>query len=177
MSKKPIIRKKKKLGNARYGVVLVSIALALTIVGVLSTLLLHANSLIKNVKENVELHVYIENNLNESSKNRLAQDFSNFPFINKSAKNNIIFKSAEETSKELISKNYLPKNFDQILGYNPIRPCYILKIKDNYATETKLKKIAPSLIQNISLLFFEKQPRYNKVYQQHCHQYLLINAF
>ena len=75
MSKKLVIRKKKKLGNTRYGIVLLSITLALTIVGILAALLLHANTLIKQVRDNVELHVYIETNLNESSKNKLEQDF------------------------------------------------------------------------------------------------------
>lgn len=145
MSKKPSIRKKKKLGNTRYGIVLLSITLALTIVGVLAALLLHANTLIKQVRDNVELHVYIETNLNESSKNKLAQDFLNYPFVNKGAENIIQFKSVDETAQELIAKNYLPKDFDQILGYNPIRPCFILKIDPSYATEHKLSKIASQL--------------------------------
>ena len=145
------IRKKKKLGNSEYSFVLLSISLSLTIVGILSGLLLHANTLIDKVKQNVELHVYLEIGLNESSRNKLQEELLNLPFVNRQTNAPVVYKSSQEISNDLINKKYLPKDFDDILGYNPIKPCFVLKIKSQFATQNKLSKIAKQLSDSVGV--------------------------
>lgn len=151
LATKQKIRKKKRLGSAKFSVVLLSITLSLTIVGVLSALLLHANSLIKSVKENIELHIYLDANLNENTKIKLGEELLSYPFVNKDAEKPLEFKSVVDISEQLIEKKYLPADFDKILGFNPIKPCYVLKISSKYATEEKLQKIAAQLNESIGV--------------------------
>jgi cell division transport system permease protein len=143
--------KKKRLGNSKIGIIALSISLALSIVGVLGTLLLHANSLINKVKNNVELHVYIESNLNENSRTKLMQELESYPFINKSVQNPVVYKSMEDMANQMIQKNIIPKDYAQILGYNPIKPCFILKIAPEFSTSSKLERIASQLKESTGI--------------------------
>lgn len=145
LSNKQAPKRKKKLGTYRSGVVLLSVSLSLTIIGILVSLLFHANALITQVKHDVELHVYLESNLNDANKTKLQDILSSYPFINKEASSPIEYKSQQQLTNTLIEKKYITQDFDKILGYNPIRPCFVLKIREEYANESKLTKISNQL--------------------------------
>ena len=117
MSNKQAPKRKKKLGTYSSGVVLLSVTLSLTIMGILGSLLFHANALITQVKDNVELHVYLETNLNEANKTKLQNILMNYPFINNETATPVEYKSQQELTNTRIEKKEM-ENFEKILPDN-----------------------------------------------------------
>ena len=147
------VTKKKKLGSTRSGVVLFSTILALTIIGFLITLLAQAELIVKNAKENIELHVYLENDLNEANRVKLENIISNFGFINSESKEPAVrYLSQRTLTNETIEKGGIDANFEEILGWNPIRSCFVIKLKEDYATSSKLPLVKKEL-ENVTGIY------------------------
>ena len=115
--------------------------------GILGSLLLHANALITQVKNDVELHVYLENNLNNANKTKLQDILSSYNFINNEAPTPVKYISQQQLTNTSIEKKQIRKDFDKILGYNPIRPCFVLKIREEFTSEARLGKIAQQITE------------------------------
>lgn len=137
--------KKKKLGSTRSGVVLFSTVLALTIIGFLVTLLAHAKLIVENARDNIELHVYLENDLNETNQAKLENIILNFGFINTEADVPVKYLSQRQYTNETKAKRGIDADFEKILGWNPIRACFKIKLKESYATANKLPIVKKEL--------------------------------
>lgn len=144
-------RKKKKLGSTRSGIVFFSFVLSLTIIGILASLIAHADGLIKNVQNDIELHVYLESNLNQTNRSKLEKIISKNSFVNLEAKKPIEYISQERLANQLIEKEYIQEDFEKILGYNPIRSCFVVKIKKEYATSQPLSIIKKELESTVGV--------------------------
>jgi cell division transport system permease protein len=117
---------------------IISMALVLFLVGLLSLILFMARDISIQVKENINLSVILEDKINE-------QDFKQLKtFLEKSS----FTKSVEYISKEDALKDHIstmgedPKAF---LGYNPLLASFEVKLKAEYANTDSVQKIETKL--------------------------------
>ena len=138
--------RKKKLGSYPTLLVVFSITLALTVIGLFGLLLLHAHKLSEQVRENLEVQVYLERNLPETELLRLQQDLEHQPFVAEQAgRPQVRFVSKEEGARELLETT--GEDFHNFLDDNPLRDAYALKIKPEYTDTTHLRLLGRSLSQ------------------------------
>jgi cell division transport system permease protein len=138
--------RKKKLGSYPTLLVVFSITLALTVIGLFGLLLLHAHKLSEQVRENLEVQVYLERNLPETELLRLQQDLEHQPFVAEQGGHpQVRFVSKEEGARELLETT--GEDFHNFLDDNPLRDAYALKIKPEYTDTTHLRLLGRSLSQ------------------------------
>ncbi|QKG57462.1 ABC transporter permease [Hymenobacter sp. BRD128] len=138
--------RKKKLGSYPTLLVVFSITLALTVIGLFGLLLLHAHKLSEQVRENLEVQVYLERNLPETELLRLQQDLEHQPYVAEvGGRPQVRFVSKEEGARQLLETT--GEDFHSFLDDNPLRDAYALKIKPEYTDTTHLRLLGRSLSQ------------------------------
>ena len=138
--------RKKKLGSYPTLLVVFSVTLALTVVGLFGLLLLHAHKLGQAVRENLEVQVYLERNLPETELLRLQQDLEQQPYVAaRAGRAQVRFVSKEEGARQLLETT--GEDFHNFLDDNPLRDAYVLKIKPEYTDTTHLRLLGRSLSQ------------------------------
>ena len=136
--------RKKKLGSYPHAMVIFTITLALFVIGLFSTLLIHAGKLSDVVKQSIEVQVYLDFDLTQTQLARLKNTFSQkeyIAYLNQQPQ--VRFFSKEEGAKEFIQES--GEDFMAFLGENPLRDAYILNINPDYADSNHLKKIKADL--------------------------------
>jgi len=132
--------RKKKLGNYPHAMVVFSISLALFVIGVFGLLLIHANKLSENVKESIEMQVYLDRSLTEVQLARLQKSFAAKEYVAYKADTaQVRFVSKDEAAKLLL--NETNEDFLALLGENPLRDAYVLRIDADHAGTPELKSI------------------------------------
>jgi len=138
--------RKKKLGSYPTLLVVFSITLALTVIGLFGLLLLHAHKLSQQVRENLEVQVYLERNLPETQLLRLQQDLEHQPYVAQhDGRPQVRFVSKEEGARQLLETT--GEDFHNFLDDNPLRDAYVLKIRPEYTDTTHLRLLGRSLGQ------------------------------
>jgi cell division transport system permease protein len=138
--------RKKKLGSYPTLLVVFSITLALTVIGLFGLLLLHAHKLSQQVRENLEVQVYLERNLPETELLRLQQDLEHQPYVAEhDGRPQVRFVSKEEGARQLLETT--GEDFHNFLDDNPLRDAYVLKIRPEYTDTTHLRLLGRSLGQ------------------------------
>jgi cell division transport system permease protein len=138
--------RKKKLGSYPTLLVVFSITLALTVIGLFGLLLLHAHKLSEQVRENLEVQVYLERNLPETELLRLQQDLEHQPYVaEQGGQPQVRFVSKEEGARQLLETT--GEDFHNFLDDNPLRDAYALKIKPDYTDTMHLRLLGRSLSQ------------------------------
>ena len=146
MSDKKIIRKKKKLGSYPYITVVFSISLALFVLGLFGVMLIHVNKISDNLKNSFEVHIYLNDNLTQGQISQFQNLLSSKKFIaSTNGQKDIIFVSKEEAAKKFISKNN--ENFIDVLGYNPLKNAFRIKIAPNFTDEANIKKLKAQITE------------------------------
>jgi len=136
--------KRKTLGSYPYLSVLFSITMALFVIGLFGLLVIYANRLSRIIKENIELHVYTDYNLDEYSLKRLVNFIESQPYLQvMDGKNQLIFVSKDEAAKKFIKDT--GEDFINFLGENPLRDSYIIKINPDYSDKHTLRLIKKQL--------------------------------
>jgi len=136
--------RKKKLGSYPTLLVVFSITLALVVTGLFGLLLAHAHKLSEVVRENLEVQVYLDRDLPETELLRLQQDLGNQPYVaQKAGRPQIRFVSKEEGARQLLQST--GEDYRMMLGDNPLRDAYVLKIKPEYTDTTQLRQLKRSL--------------------------------
>jgi len=131
---------KKKLGSFSSITVIISLTLSLCVIGILGSLVLHTKKLADFIKNNIELHVYLDPNIPQANVNKLQTLFSIKPYVKTSNEEAQITYISE---KEAIDKfiNETGEDFTEILDISPIRSSFILKISDEFSSSQQLKKL------------------------------------
>ncbi len=152
MAAKPIKHtRKKKLGNYPHTMVIFSITLALFVIGLFGTLLIHAGKLSNLVKENMEVQVYLDMDLTPMHVQKLKKILDRQEYIAVAdGEPRVTFFSKEDGAREFIQES--GEDFLTFLGENPLRDAFILRINPEYATSAQLKKIKQEL-QTVSGIF------------------------
>lgn len=137
--------KRKKLGSYPYFTVILSISMALFVIGLFALLIMHANKLSHIIKDKFEVHAYLEKNLSSEQEDSIKTVISGFPFVRyEKDEASITYISKEEASRRFIDET--GEDFYTIIGDNPLRSSFAIRIEQQYADSVSLKKVKAHLI-------------------------------
>jgi cell division transport system permease protein len=135
----------KKLGSTPNAMVIISLTIALFLIGLCGLLTLNARKLAELVRQNVEVQVYLDNDLTTSHLDSIFKLVANREFVLKKDNSpQINFVSKEVAAKQFIQES--GEDYRKLLGNNnPLRNLYSVKIKEEYFNEGRLKEIKADL--------------------------------
>jgi cell division transport system permease protein len=130
---------------------IVGVSLVLILLGLLGWIVINANKLGQNFKENVEVQVYVRENVSSKDSATLVEYIAAQPYT----------KSYEYLTKELAKQHFVAdgnKDWGAVLDKNPLPASVNFKIRSEYATVDSLSKIKEALVGNIAV----SEVQYNK---------------
>lgn len=135
----------KKLGSTPNVMVVISLTIALFLIGMCGLLTLNARKLAELVKQNVELQVYLDDDLTTSKLDSIYKILIKKEFVLlKENSPQINFISKEVAAKQFIEES--GEDYRRLLGdNNPLHNLYAVKIKQEYFNDAKLKEIKGAL--------------------------------
>lgn len=141
----------KRLGSYPGILIIISLSVALFLIGFCGWIALSSKELIKYVKQNIEIQIYLERDLNANQISQLKGDLISLSIAD--VKNNVpqIFLISKETAAEIFFKD-TKENFQDVLGDNPFRDSFTIKLKEEYITEQKLGQLK-TIIEKIPFVF------------------------
>ncbi len=131
---------KRKLKSAQI-TTLMSITMVLFVLGVLGTIILHAQKVSEYVRENIGFTITMNNDVDEMEVIRFKKKLEVRDFV-KHARHTSVEEAAEELKQEL------GEDFIGFLGYNPLSPTIDVRLHAAYARSDSLKKIEQNLMRN-----------------------------
>jgi cell division transport system permease protein len=132
---------KKKLGGYPAIGVVTSITLALFVLGLFGTLIIYSNQFGRIVRDNLNVKVFLRNTLTETQRNQIERTIGSKKFVAK-ADSALIFVSKEKAEIDLIKQI---GDYKEILGDNPLKDAFIVKIATEFQDTTSLKKVKAEL--------------------------------
>jgi cell division transport system permease protein len=136
----PFKVRKKKLGSYPYISVVLSITLALFVIGVFGLLVIYSSELERVVRENVKIQVFLKNQLTPVQRLQIEKNLSSRYFIpKKNHQSAIQFISKEEAAKQFIRET--GEDFQKFLGENPLRDAFLVNIDPAYHDPKSMAKI------------------------------------
>jgi cell division transport system permease protein len=136
--------KKKKLGAYPYISVVLSVTLALFVIGVFGALVIYSKELERVVRENVKIQVYLKSQVTDVQKTQIEKGLASKAFVAKD-KGALQFISKDEAAKQFIEDT--GEDFKKFLGENPLRDAYLVRIQEGYHDTENLKKIKAEVEQ------------------------------
>ena len=135
----------KKLGSTPNAIVIISLTIALFLIGLCGLLTLNARKLAEYLKQNVEVQVYLDNDLSTSKLDSIFKMIATRNFVLKNDNSpQINFISKEVAAKQFIKES--GEDYRKLLGNNnPLFNSYSVKIKEEFFTEINLKAIKTDL--------------------------------
>lgn len=140
-----------KRSTPSYFMAILGVSLVLFLLGLLGWIVINANKLGQYFQENVEVRVYVRENVSAKDSAALVQYISSQPYT----------KSYEYVTKDIAKKKYLDdgnKDWGAVLDKNPLPASVNFKIRSTYATTDSLTKIQDDLATNIAV----SDVQYNK---------------
>jgi cell division transport system permease protein len=141
-----------KRSTPSYFMAIVGVSVVLFLLGLLGWIVINANKLGENFRENVEVQVYVRENVSAKDSAALVQYIASKPYV----------KSYEYLTKELARKRFISDgnpDWGTVLDKNPLPASVNFKIRSEYANPDSLGKIKADLIQNIAV----SEVQYNQV--------------
>jgi cell division transport system permease protein len=124
--------------------VVFSITLALFVIGLFGTLILHSNKLKDVIRNNITIQIYLDKFVTENDKIRINKLLDQKDYVAKeNGKASVEYISKEEAAKMFIEST--GEDFIEFLGENPLRDAYTIKISPNYQQLDSLEKIQAEL--------------------------------
>lgn len=136
--------KKKKLGAYPYISVVLSVTLALFVIGVFGALVIYSKELERVVRENVKIQVYLKSQVTDVQRTQIEKGLASKPFVAKD-KDALQFISKDEAAKQFIEDT--GEDFKKFLGENPLRDAYLVRIQQGFHDTESLKKIKAEVEQ------------------------------
>lgn len=133
-----------KRSQPSYFMSILGVSLVLFILGLLGWIVINANKLGQYFKENVEVRVYLRENLNGKDSAALVQYIANKPYV----------KEYEFVTKEAARKKFIADGNDDwknIIEANPLPASIDFKLNNQYVQADSLATIAADLEQNIGV--------------------------
>lgn len=131
--------RKKNLGGYPATGVVVSITLALFVVGLFGLLLIYSQQLEKQVRKNIRMQVYLKSNVSETQRTEIRNKLLALDYVSKEGEEPVTFVSREEAAKKFIAET--GEDFTNFLGDNPLRDAYLIGIDRKYHTHAKMDSI------------------------------------
>jgi cell division transport system permease protein len=133
-----------KRSTPSYFMAIVGVSLVLFLLGLLGWIVINANKLGENFRENLEVQVYVHETVSPKDSAALVQYIASQPYT----------KSYEYMTKELARKRFLTdgnSDFSTVLDKNPLPASVNFKVRSEYANPDSLAKITQVLGQNIAV--------------------------
>lgn len=131
---------RKKLGSYPTVGVVISITMALFVIGLFGLLIMYSIELERAIRKNVKLQVYLNSTLTTPQRLQLERKLLAMPFIAKeSIDNKLLFISKEEAAEKFIQQT--GEDFTKFLGDNPLKDAYLIPIDPSYHSTTAINKI------------------------------------
>jgi cell division transport system permease protein len=137
-------RPKKKLGSYPYLSVLLSITVALFVIGLFSVIILQTNQLISLVRAKVEVQVFLDKDITENDILRVRNVLSNSKYVMKTEDQPDIQFIPKEQAAEIFIKE-TGENFTEFLDENPLRDAYTVHMVPAYQHPDSLTIIKKQL--------------------------------
>lgn len=135
---------RKKLGSYPSVGVVISITLALFVIGLFGLLIIYSQELERVVRENIKVQVYLSSNLTETQRIQVEKKLEQLPYINKTVTEDAVyFISKEEAAKKFIAET--GEDFNQFLGENPLHDAFVITIDPAYHAKESIVKIKAEL--------------------------------
>jgi cell division transport system permease protein len=133
-----------KRSTPSYFMAIVGVSLVLFLLGILGWIVINAKKLGEYFRENIEMNVYVRENVSARDSAALVQYIAAQPYV----------RSYEYVSKEVAKQKYLKdgnKDWGTLLDKNPLPASVDFKIRSQYASTDSLSKIRNDLAQNIAV--------------------------
>ncbi|MEO6314244.1 MAG: permease-like cell division protein FtsX [Chitinophagaceae bacterium] len=133
-----------KRSQPSYFMAILGVSLILIMLGVLGWLVINANKLGQYFKENVEVRVYVRENVSAKDSTALVEYINSRSYV----------KSSEYVSKEIARQKYLEdgnQDWVGVLQNNPLPASINFKVKSEYAVTDSMQKMQAELVQNIAV--------------------------
>jgi cell division transport system permease protein len=130
---------KKKLGGYPAAGVVISITLALFVVGLFGLLLIYSQQLERQVRQNIRMQVYLKSNISETQRLEIKTKLMALEYVSKEEDRGLTFISKEEAAKKFIAET--GEDFTSFLGENPLRDAYLIGIEPTYHTREQMEVI------------------------------------
>jgi cell division transport system permease protein len=130
---------KKKLGGYPATGVVISITLALFVVGLFGLVLIYSRQLEKQVRQNIRLQVYLKSNISETQRLEIKNKLLALDYVSKEEDQALTFVSKEEAAKKFIAET--GEDFTNFLGENPLRDAYLIGIDAKYHSREQMDQI------------------------------------
>ncbi|HMR55909.1 MAG TPA: permease-like cell division protein FtsX, partial [Cyclobacteriaceae bacterium] len=124
--------------------VILSITLALFVIGVFGALVIYSKELERIVRENVKIQVYLNTQISDTQRNQIEKGLASKPYLG-DGKDAITFVSKDQAAKQFIEET--GEDFKNFLGENPLRDAYLVRIKEGLHDSENLKKIKTEIEQ------------------------------
>ena len=113
---------------------IVSISLVLFILGLLSVIVIDWQRIIRSVKEQANVMLFLHSNIKQADMDKLQKTLDMAPYVKSTA-----FISKDSAAKQLHSVN--KEDFESLLGYNPLPASINVHLKAEYISSDSLKWI------------------------------------
>ena len=133
------VTRKKKLGGYPAIGVVISVTLALFVIGLFSLLILYSRGLEQQVRQNIRMQVYLRSNLTNTQRLQIENKLLALPYVSKEAASKITFVSKDEAAKKFIAET--GEDFTKFIGENPLRDAYLITIDPSYHTKEKMDQV------------------------------------
>lgn len=133
-----------KRSQPSYFMSILGVSLVLFILGLLGWIVINANKLGQYFKENVEVRVYLRENISPKDSVTLVQYIANKPYV----------KEYEYVTKELAKQKFVADGNDDwknILDANPLPASIEFKLRNQYVQSDSLAAIKADIEQNIGV--------------------------
>jgi cell division transport system permease protein len=140
-----------KRSTPSYFMAVLGVSLVLFLLGMLGWIVINANKLGQNFRENLEVQVYVLETATPKDSAALVQYISTQPYT----------KSWEYMTKDLARKRFVSDgnaDFSSVLDKNPLPASVNFKVRSEYANPDSLARITRELSQNIAV----SDVQYNK---------------
>ena len=140
-----------KRSTPSYFMAIVGVSLVLFLLGLLGWIVINANKLGENFRENVEVQVYVRENISPKDSAALVQLVSSKPYV----------KDYKYVTKEMARKEFVGTgndDFMSVLTQNPLPASVDFRLKSEYANADSLNRIVADFNGNIGV----DEVKYNK---------------
>jgi len=137
---------KRKLGSYPSLLIIISLTTALFLIAFTGWIALTSKQLVGYVKQNIEVQVYLDKSLTQIQQDSVRNIIAKKGYI-AYAENvpQIKFISKESTAKRVLKD--INEDYASVLGENPYRDAFSLRIRESYLSELNLENIKADLEQ------------------------------
>jgi cell division transport system permease protein len=131
--------KRKKLGGYPATGVIISITVALFVIGLFGILIIYSQELEQQVRENIRMQVYLKSTLKETQRLQIENKLLSNKYVNKENGKGITYVSKDEAAKKFIAET--GEDFTKFIGENPLHDAYLVSIDPSYHSVSEMEKI------------------------------------